>query len=109
MSSENPSEILDRLFAVIESRKGGDSDASYTARLLAGGPRKIGKKINEEAAEVTIAALAEGKDAVTRESADLVYHLLVMWAAMGVRPEDVYAELEKREGTSGIAEKNSRQ
>ena len=108
MNAENPSEILERLFTVIEGRKGGDADTSYTAKLLAGGPKEIGKKISEEAAEVTIAALAEGQDAVTRESADLLYHLLVMWAAMGVRPEDVYAELGKREGTSGIAEKNSR-
>lgn len=108
MSADNPSEILERLFEVIESRKGGDADTSYTAKLLIGGAPKIGKKLSEEAAEVTIAALSEGKDAVARESADLLYHLLVMWAAMGVRPEDVYAELKKREGTSGIAEKNSR-
>lgn len=108
MSTENPSDILQRLFAVIESRKGGDADSSYTAKLLAGGAPKIGKKISEEAAEVTIAALSEGKDAVARESADLLYHLLVMWAAMGISPEDVYAELQKREGTSGIEEKYSR-
>ena len=57
---------------------------------------------------MTIAALSEGPDAVARESADLLYHLLVMWSAMGLTPEDVYAELAKREGTSGIDEKNSR-
>lgn len=108
MSADNPSDVLERLFGVIESRKGGDADTSYTAKLLAGGPAKIGKKINEEAAEVTIASLAEGKDAVARESADLIYHLLVMWAAMGIRPEEVYAELAKREGTSGIEEKKNR-
>lgn len=109
MSADNPSEIVERLFDVIESRKGGDADTSYTAKLLKGGAPKIGKKLSEEAAEVTIAALSEGKDAVARESADLLYHLLVMWAAMGLRPEDVYAELKKREGTSGIEEKNNRQ
>ncbi|MCK5777474.1 MAG: phosphoribosyl-ATP diphosphatase [Rhodospirillales bacterium] len=109
MSTDNPSEVLERLFKVIESRKGGNADTSYTARLLDGGAPKIGKKLSEEAAEVTIAALSEGKDAVARESADLLYHLLVMWAAMGIAPEDVYAELNKREGTSGIDEKNSRQ
>ncbi len=109
MSTDNPSEVLERLFKVIESRKGGDADTSYTANLLDGGAPKIGKKLSEEAAEVTIAALSEGKDAVARESADLLYHLLVMWAAMGIAPEDVYAELNKREGTSGIDEKNSRQ
>ncbi len=108
MSADNSSDVLERLFSVIESRKGGDADTSYTAKLLAGGPAKIGKKVNEEAAEVTIASLAEGKDAVARESADLIYHLLVMWAAMDIRPEDVYAELAKREGTSGIEEKKNR-
>lgn len=108
MSSDHIAKVLDGLFRVIESRKGGDASSSYTAKLLAGGPPKIAKKINEEAAEVTIAALTEGKDAVTRESADLLYHLLVMWAAMDVAPEDVYGELARREGISGIEEKNSR-
>ncbi len=108
MTAENSADILARLFAVIESRKGGDADSSYTAKLLAGGAPKIGKKLGEEATEVTIAALSEGPDAVARESADLLYHLLVMWSAMGLTPEDVYAELAKREGTSGIDEKNSR-
>jgi len=108
MTSENSADVLARLFAVIESRRGGDADSSYTAKLLAGGPPKIAKKLGEEATEVTIAALSEGPAAVARESADLLYHLLVMWAAMDVRPEDVYAELAKREGTSGIDEKNSR-
>lgn len=101
-------DTLSRLFAVIESRRGGDAASSYTAKLLAGGAPKIGKKLSEEAAEVTIAALSEGPDAVTRESADLLYHLLVMWAAMGVTPDDVFAELARREGMSGIDEKNSR-
>ena len=101
-------DTLSRLFAVIESRKGADAGSSYTAKLLAGGAPKIGKKLSEEAAEVTIAALSEGPDAVTRESADLLYHLLVMWAAMGVTPGDVFAELARREGMSGIDEKNSR-
>ena len=108
MTSDNSADVLARLFAVIESRRGGDADSSYTAKLLAGGAPKIAKKLGEEATEVTIAALSEGPDAVARESADLLYHLLVMWAAMDVRPEDVYAELAKREGTSGIDEKNSR-
>jgi phosphoribosyl-ATP pyrophosphohydrolase len=108
MSTDVNAEILDRLFAVIESRRGADPASSYTAKLLSGGAPKIAKKISEEAAEVTIAALSEGADAVTLESADLLYHLLVMWAAMGVRPEDVYAELARREGISGIDEKNSR-
>lgn len=108
MSTHETAEILERLFRVIESRQGADPASSYTAKLLAAGAPKIGKKISEEAAEVTIAALVEGKDAVTRESADLLYHLLVMWSAMDIIPDDVYAELAKREGTSGIDEKNSR-
>ncbi|MEX2312314.1 MAG: phosphoribosyl-ATP diphosphatase [Rhodospirillales bacterium] len=108
MSTEVNAEVLDRLFAVIESRRGADPASSYTAKLLSGGIPKIARKISEESAEVTIAALSEGADAVTLESADLLYHLLVMWAAMGVRPEDVYAELARREGISGIDEKNSR-
>ena len=102
-------DVLSRLFGVIESRKGADVTTSYTAKLLAGGAPKIGKKINEEAAEVVIAALTEGKDAVTRESADLLYHLLVMWADQGIQPQDVFDELARREGMSGIDEKNSRE
>ena len=98
-------DVLSRLFTVIESRKGADATTSYTAKLLAGGAPKIGKK---EAAEVVIAALTEGKDAVTRESADLLYHLLVMWADQGIQPKDVFDELARREGMSGIDEKNSR-
>ena len=101
-------DVLNRLFEVIESRKGADADTSYTAKLLDGGAPKIGKKISEEAAEVVIAALSEGKDAVTRESADLLYHLLVMWADQGISPQDVFDELARREGISGIDEKNSR-
>lgn len=101
-------DVLNRLFDTIESRKGADAAASYTAKLLAGGPALIGKKIDEEAAEVTIAALTEGPDAVVRESADLLYHTLVMWAALGIRPADVMAELARREGVSGIEEKNGR-
>ena len=102
-------DVLSRLFGVIESRKGADATTSDTAKLLAGGAPKIGKKINEEAAEVVIAALTEGKDAVTRESADLLYHLLVMWADQGIQPQDVFDELARREGMSGIDEKNSRE
>lgn len=102
-------DVLSRLFGVIESRKGADATTSYTVKLLAGGAPKIGKKINEEAAEVVIAALTEGKDAVTRESADLLYHLLVMWADQGIQPQDVFDELARREGMSGIDEKNSRE
>jgi phosphoribosyl-ATP pyrophosphohydrolase len=101
-------EVLERLFSVIEDRKGGDPAASYTAKLLAEGIPKIAKKLGEEATETIIAATAGTPAEVARESADLLYHLLVLWAAAGVKPADVWAELARREGTSGLAEKAAR-
>jgi len=100
--------VLERLFAVIEGRKGGDPDASYTAQLLAGGRIKIAKKLGEEATETVIAATAGTNAEIARESADLLYHLLVLWAASGVKPAEVWSELARREGTSGLAEKAAR-
>lgn len=109
MSADPPdARVLDRLFAVIESRRGAGADTSYTARLLAGGPALAARKTGEEAIETVVAALHDGADKVTSESADLLYHLLVLWAATGVRPEHVWAELSRREGTSGLVEKASR-
>ena len=102
------SDVLERLYAVIESRKGGDPAASYTAKLLAEGKPKIAKKLGEEATETVIAATAGTPAEVARESADLLYHLLVLWAAAGVKPADVWSELARREGTSGLAEKAAR-
>lgn len=107
-AQEVDAKVLDNLFAVIESRRDADATSSYTAKLLNAGTPKIAKKIGEEATEVTIAALSEGKAALTAESADLLYHLLVMWAAEGIRPQDVWTELARREGISGIDEKNNR-
>jgi phosphoribosyl-ATP pyrophosphohydrolase len=101
--------ILERLFDVIENRRGSDADSSYTARLLAKGPSKIAKKTGEEAVEVVVAALAEGRQELAAESADLLYHLLVLWASAGVRPGDVWTQLAKREGVSGLTEKAARQ
>ena len=101
--------ILEKLFDVTESRRESDVSTSYTARLLAKGPAKIAKKTGEEAVEVIVAALAEGRQEVAAESADLLYHLLVLWASAGVRPRDVWAQLAKREGVSGLAEKAARQ
>ncbi len=110
MSRERPdARILEQLFDVIESRKGADSGTSYTARLFTKGRAKIAKKTGEEAVEVVIAALAEGKSELAAESADLLYHLLVLWASVGIRPRDVWLELAKREGVSGLAEKAARQ
>ena len=100
--------ILENLFAVIESRRGADPATSYTARLLNKGRAKIAKKTGEEAVEVVVAALAEGREQLAAESADLLYHLLVLWAAGGVKPRDVWAQLAKREGVSGLLEKAMR-
>ena len=101
-------EVLDRLFEVIEARKGADADSSYTAKLFAKGRPKIAQKVGEEGVETVIAALAETPADVINESADLLYHLLVLWADCDINPEDVWAELQKREGISGISEKASR-
>ncbi|MBF0251640.1 MAG: phosphoribosyl-ATP diphosphatase [Alphaproteobacteria bacterium] len=102
------SEILERLYATIESRKGADPETSWTAKLFAKGRGKIAQKVGEEAVETVIAALSEGPEKLASESADLLYHLMVLWADAGVKPEDVWAELQQREGTSGVAEKQSR-
>ncbi len=102
------SEILDRLFAVIESRRGADPKSSYTAKLLSDGRSRIARKFGEEAIEAVIAATEGDKEALTAESADVLYHLLVAWADAGIAPDDIWAELARREGVSGIDEKNSR-
>lgn len=101
-------DILDRIFAVVESRRGGDPNKSYSARLFEKGRGKICQKLGEEVIETIVAALSETPAKVTEESADLLYHLLVLWAQTGVRPDDVWAALARREGVSGIAEKKSR-
>jgi phosphoribosyl-ATP pyrophosphohydrolase len=100
-------EVLARLAATIESRKGGDPSASYTAKLLAD-PSLAAKKLGEEAVETVIAATQGDKSAIAAESADLIYHWLVVLAAAGVPLDEVAAKLEAREGTSGLDEKASR-
>lgn len=100
--------LLEQLFGVIESRRGADAGTSYTARLFAKGRAKIAKKTGEEAVEVVVAALAEGRQELAAESADLLYHLLVLWACAGIKPRDVWAQLAKREGVSGLTEKAAR-
>jgi phosphoribosyl-ATP pyrophosphohydrolase len=100
-------EVLARLSAVIESRKGGDPSASYTARLLAD-PSLAAKKLGEESVETVIAAAQGDQDALAAESGDLIYHWLVVLAAAGVSLDAVAAKLEAREGTSGLVEKASR-
>jgi phosphoribosyl-ATP pyrophosphohydrolase len=100
--------ILDQLFDVIRSRKDADPAASYTAKLFAAGKLKIAKKLGEEGVETALAAVAEQKEALVGESADLLFHLLVLWAACGVEPSEVYQALEGRTHRSGLAEKASR-
>ncbi|HEY9078618.1 phosphoribosyl-ATP diphosphatase [Magnetovibrio sp.] len=100
--------VLTRLFETISSRKGGDPDSSYTAKLFHKGRTAIAQKVGEEAVEVNIAALAEGPDALAAESADLIYHLMVLWADADITPDQVWSELQKREGVSGIEEKRAR-
>jgi phosphoribosyl-ATP pyrophosphohydrolase len=99
---------LDRLWQVIQSRRGADPQTSYTARLFARGRAKIAQKLGEEAVEAVIEGVADNPTALIGESADLLYHLLVLWADVGLSPADVAAELARREGTSGIAEKQGR-
>ncbi len=96
---------IERLYkAVLELRK-GDPAHSRTARLLRAGRSKIAKKLAEEAVEVVIDAMQNNRDAIMRESADLLYHIVVLWAASGLRPQDVWAEMDRRERLLGLAEK----
>jgi phosphoribosyl-ATP pyrophosphohydrolase len=100
--------VLDRLFAVIESRRDADPTVSHSARLLSRGPAKVAQKFGEEAVECLIEAVAGNRGALIGESADVLYHLLVLWVSSGVGPDEVWAELVRREGISGIAEKAAR-
>ena len=99
---------IDRLFARIMARKDADPDLSYTAKLLRQGRLKCAKKLGEEAVETSLAAVAEDKAALAKESADLLYHLLVLWAACELSPDDVYSMLAARENSSGLQEKATR-
>lgn len=108
MAKPPPSHILDRLYAVIQTRREADPAESNTARLFSRGVEKIAQKLGEEAIETVIEGINGKRKAVVAESADLLYHLLVLWAQRGIDIEDVWAELSRREGISGIAEKESR-
>ena len=94
--SSRSDHTIDRLYDVIASRKGADPKSSYTARLFEKGVPKIAQKVGEEAVETVIDGVAGKPDRLVSESADLLYHLLVLWAARGVKPKDVWGELEKR-------------
>jgi phosphoribosyl-ATP pyrophosphohydrolase len=101
--------ILDALWRTVEARRlAGDVDNSHSARLLARGTAKVAQKLGEEAVECVIEATQGHRTATVLESADLLYHLIVVWVDAGIRPEEVWSELARRQGISGIAEKASR-
>ena len=100
--------VLDRLWAVVMGRRDADPAVSHSARLLSRGSAKVAQKFGEEAVECLIEGVAGSHDGVVAESADVLYHLIVLWVASGVTPDEVWAELKRREGISGIAEKASR-
>ena len=102
------SDPIERLYAAVMARKGAPAGSSRTAKLFSTGTPKIAQKLGEEAVETVIEAMAGDKEKLAEESADLLYHLLVLWADAGLKPEDVYAVLAAREGVGGIAEKASR-
>src|ERR1700744_3144402 len=99
MAEQHP---IDRLFGVIQSRKDADPAPSYTAKLFHQGKLKIAKKLGEEGVDTALAAVAEDKSHLVNESAELLYHLLVLWAECGVTPDEAYAALDARTNRSGI-------
>ncbi len=100
--------VLDRLWATVLARKSADPAISHSARLLSRGTAKIAQKFGEEAVECLIEAVGGHRLALVAESADVLYHLLVLWVDAGLRPEQIWGELSRREGISGITEKASR-
>ena len=101
-------EVLDRLWRVVLSRRDADPTVSHSARLLSRGTAKVAQKFGEEAVECLIEAVGGNRAALIAESADVLYHLIVVWVNAGVRADEVWAELRRREGVSGIAEKTGR-
>ncbi len=99
---------LQKLAATIAARKGADPETSWTAKLLSKGPEKCAEKFGEEAVEAIIEAVKGDRARLTAEAADVLYHLLVMLAARDVTLDEVLAELDRREGTSGLEEKAGR-
>ena len=106
--SQMTKHILDQLFLVIEERKDADPSSSYVASLHAKGTEKIAEKIGEESTETIIKAIKGDKENLAQESADLLFHLMILWSDAGLKPQDIFDVLEKRQGTSGIEEKASR-
>jgi phosphoribosyl-ATP pyrophosphohydrolase len=105
MSDAHP---IDRLFETIAARKGGNAKRSYTAQLLKRGTAQCAKKLGEEGVEAALAAVAGTKKELIDESADVLYHLLVVWAARRIKPKAVYDVLDARRARSGLAEKKAR-
>ncbi|VAX02772.1 Phosphoribosyl-AMP cyclohydrolase / Phosphoribosyl-ATP pyrophosphatase [hydrothermal vent metagenome] len=101
-------EILGRLSKVIAARKDGDAGKSYVAKLFQKGRKKIAQKVGEEGVELSLAAVMDDKQEVVAESADLLFHMMILWADMDISPEEIFAELARREGVSGIDEKDAR-
>jgi phosphoribosyl-ATP pyrophosphohydrolase len=99
------SDSLDRLYRAVLAAQNADPASSRTARLLRAGRSKMAKKLAEEAVEVVIDAMNGHSEAVVKESADLIYNLVVLWVAAGIHPDDVWAEMDRRERLLGIAEK----
>jgi phosphoribosyl-ATP pyrophosphohydrolase len=108
LAVEASAAVLDRLWGVVMSRRGADPSVSHSARLLSRGTGAVAQKFGEEAVECLIEAVAGNRDKVIAESADVLYHLIVLWVNGGIRPDEVWAELARREGVSGIAEKAAR-
>jgi phosphoribosyl-ATP pyrophosphohydrolase len=108
MTTDDSSAVLERVFAVIEQRRTADPKDSYVAKMFAKGRKKIAEKVGEEAVETVVAAVDKDPGQVVYESADLLFALMVLWAQMGLKPEQIFAELARREGTSGLVEMASR-
>lgn len=107
-TAETAGEVLERLAEVIAGRRTADPGTSYVAALFDQGDQAIVRKVGEEALETVIAALDGGRHEIIHESADLLFHLLVLWARFDIAPGDVLAELARREGRSGLDEKRGR-
>lgn len=104
---ESNAAIFERLFNVIQGRRGGDPEQSYVARQFERGTSRIAQKVGEEAIETALAAVCDDKNQLISESADLLFHLMMLWADRGLEPNDIFAELIRREGVSGLDAKNA--
>ncbi len=101
-------DAIERLYQTVLARRAADPDSSYVAKLTAKGRQKIAQKVGEEGVETALAAVADDRAGIISESADLLFHLTVLWADAGITPADIAQELARREGVSGIAEKAAR-